>query len=264
MEIAVEIAGDHERVDFAVNGGDGGDGGVSARRRAPEDGGVGGAAERAAWAATPPSWPPVRRNGHGTPYGTVRDESWARAVHPPACARMTPGLARAGCSASQSATLSGARVDDDEPVELATAMTFVDKNKTSSVFALANPHVLLAAGSTSGASPSHRVTPPTGRAPPDAPAIVKTTRARACSRRFRTLIFYHRAKTRRRRVRRSHRGNPTVARLRRMSRRRRNFEMRAPTLRHDVVRRFALDHLAVSSHDVARRLRYDARERRHV
>ena len=80
-------------------------------------------------------------------------------MQPPACARMTPGLARAGCSASQSATLSGG-VDDDEPVELATAMTFVDKNKTSSVFALANPHVLLAAGSTSGASPSHRVTLP--------------------------------------------------------------------------------------------------------
>ena len=32
-------------------------------------------------------------------------------MHPPACARMTPGLARAGCSASQSATLSGG-VDD--------------------------------------------------------------------------------------------------------------------------------------------------------
>ncbi len=47
VEIAVEIAGDDERVDFAVNGGDGGDGGVSARRRAPEDGGVGGAAEHA-------------------------------------------------------------------------------------------------------------------------------------------------------------------------------------------------------------------------
>ncbi len=47
VKIAVEIAGDDERVDVAVNGGDGGDGGVSARRRAPEDGGVGGAAEHA-------------------------------------------------------------------------------------------------------------------------------------------------------------------------------------------------------------------------